>query len=170
MEERIGREAQGIGLLDERAGETGDDEGVGGWIGFGVVGVRETGDIAGKFDQGVLETAAGAEEGAAGFAGEADGGEGAGFVFVGAGRDEPHGGERGEVARGVGEIAGGDPLPGETGGGRRGGAGEAERERNRAVGGDGRVGITCEGGCGHAAGGASGAEISAVRRIWLSAE
>ena len=43
------------------------------------------------------------------------------------------------------------------------------RKRDRAVGGDGRGEIADEGECGPGAGGESGAEISAVRQIWLSA-
>jgi hypothetical protein len=84
-------EHEGLGFFDEGAGEFGDDGGCGVGIGFFVVGFANVQDVAGVFDEGVLEAAAGAEEGNILFAGETNGGEGAVHIGVWAAGDAPEG-------------------------------------------------------------------------------
>src|SRR6185312_3051132 len=82
----------------ESAGQSGDYQVVGAWVGFGVVRFADQGDMPGEFDHRVLESSAGAEERKVLFTGVAHGLERAVHAPVGTGRHEPEAREPSEVA------------------------------------------------------------------------
>lgn len=111
---RIFGEEQRFGLIDERAGQLRNHWGRCGWCGFSVVGIRDVQDVAGEFNQGVLEAAASAEEGDSIFAGVADRGKRAFHFRV---RTAGHAPDRRWALRGHGGggfyFRGGQPFVGD---------------------------------------------------------
>jgi len=141
-----GRETQRTGFFDQGAGERRDQEFGPVRIGFRGVGGAEAGVVAGKLDEQVLKSAAGAEDRAEGFARPTDGGERAGHADLRTRGYDPDRGEAGEVACRVLDGNRRHPRPGH----RQvfGQPSEFERERDRAVGDRfrGVVPDECEGG------------------------
>src|SRR5438045_2603138 len=82
-------EGDGLGFLDEWAGEWGDDGASRVGHGLSVFGVRPTQDVPGILNDGVLEATAGPEKGTALLARETDGAECTLHAAVGTARHAP---------------------------------------------------------------------------------